>query len=1374
MIARNSYLSVAKVCGDSTMELDLSRHFNWDKLLRQGKYDVVVATAQLILDGFVHAFIRMEDFNLIIFDEAHHASKDDCFSRIMRHHYRSAPPAVRPKIFGMTASPLKSDGDYQTACVELETTLDAKMFTASLGLRREIEMVSPPPDIHIIQYKRLEQEQTGALTRLIRDQCGHLEQVDKTMNRMSFHDTEHGSLVSDLAWIGSVEELRGRTARKLEQAGFGAEHDLLSTEWIVQKLEEGVLEGKGEAKRRKFVKDAIVNSAITQVINSFGSVPDTLIVNASNATPKVLKVIEVLRACGATPELQKTFCCIMFVSRQKTAVALTELLKRVPGLSGWLKPEWLVGHNIDHGEGMDLEAQEATLQRFGKPGSTNLLVATKVAEEGLDVSPCNCVIRFDLFDHHAAYLQSKGRARRKESLFLVLVEEANEQHYQALQNVTQTDAEILAWLTRLPKDQVAISSIDSGTDDMDEDMDAVGDSTETLFSPVTGACIRPVDSVSVLCHYVALLRTDEFGPRKPEFLMMEENGRFRVEARLPANAKIGSVMGPWCKSKRQAGRMASFLACRLLYEANELNENLLPRKIAVVNEHLPSQRKRKGEQGQKHAITRRVARVYQPGIPRAEGLVDALCLHAVLVHTNVIPSCSRPVLVLFPSPLAALPPVQLMMATSTVTVPATNGSVEVRLCKREAKAACLYSYRIMCLLGRQEWTGDQMPYLLLPTVDASTESPLDASIIDWDEVNRANGPFVTPFQEADAVDEAALRDVMVQDEREMFRVRLYQAVSLRHDLDPLASDAERGHHFPSLVRRLEKIGNLQDVEERALLEVCIVPRLGNLLDKHADQAQKAGSSTRFLWSPFVNVLACSASFFRSCTVMPSLMHRYDHVFLVREFNADMLGGFVDETLLIDALTVPSAQQAFNYEKLEFFGDCYLKLIATCWAFAKCDSHREGDLHMQRRDKISNAALLQIGLDFAIAEHAMSETFTVKSWSPPLLDPQSRAHTALLAEKTIADLVEAILGAGLASCADLELARANECAERLTILGKDVRTDLTTFQHMLDMQVKPKKIEGEWHRRVKTERLDRLQVDLDYTFTSPHLALEAVTHSSKMQSDLPSYERLEFLGDAVLDFLVVSFFKDKFPGLNESGWTTLKSNAVSNASLGVLCVQTGLFSILRHDSADMADAIAVFDADMCEAKRQAEAASQGDELEPFWLKLKPPKALADIIESLLGALFVDSGFRLDVSQRFFDRLYKPHFDAHFRPETAVIRTPLDAAQLIQSHKCTAWEVRVEEEAGGADVNVSLVFHGLIIAQHIMPAAKAVRVLECKDELDKHREQAAAGSCLDRGFLKAMFNACLPKNFIRDGPPSVEMENKMKNNRLASLQERCNCR
>jgi ERCC4-related helicase len=127
VIAINSDLSVNYLCGE--LVWDQWNKKMWDNMINED--DVCVMTAQIFLDALRHGFIHLDrvstlsmnnldwlviltrihvQINLMIFDECHHATKSHTFNLIMREFYYRCPEQDRPKVFGMTASPMNSRG----------------------------------------------------------------------------------------------------------------------------------------------------------------------------------------------------------------------------------------------------------------------------------------------------------------------------------------------------------------------------------------------------------------------------------------------------------------------------------------------------------------------------------------------------------------------------------------------------------------------------------------------------------------------------------------------------------------------------------------------------------------------------------------------------------------------------------------------------------------------------------------------------------------------------------------------------------------------------------------------------------------------------------------------------------------------------------------------------------------------------------------------------------------------------------------------------------------------------------------------------------------------------------------------------------------
>ncbi|RAL44251.1 unnamed protein product [Cuscuta campestris] len=152
--------------------------------------------------------------------------------------------------------------------------------------------------------------------------------------------------------------------------------------------------------------------------------------------------------------------------------------------------------------------------------------------------------------------------------------------------------------------------------------------------------------------------------------------------------------------------------------------------------------------------------------------------------------------------------------------------------------------------------------------------------------------------------------------------------------------------------------------------------------------------------------------------------------------------------------------------------------------------------------------------------------------------------------------------------------------------------------------------------------------LQYRFKDKRLLEEALTHPS--YADSPSYQRLEFLGDMALGMVVSNFIFLTYPRLDPGQLSLLRSANISTEKLARVAVDNGLFRHFRHSSSAIDEKVTEF----------VMTVREEDEAQFYGGAIKAPKVLADIVESIAGAVYVDSRFNLENLWLVFRGLLEP--------------------------------------------------------------------------------------------------------------------------------------
>lgn len=140
----------------------------------------------------------------------------------------------------------------------------------------------------------------------------------------------------------------------------------------------------------------------------------------------------------------------------------------------------------------------------------------------------------------------------------------------------------------------------------------------------------------------------------------------------------------------------------------------------------------------------------------------------------------------------------------------------------------------------------------------------------------------------------------------------------------------------------------------------------------------------------------------------------------------------------------------------------------------------------------------------------------------------------------------------------------------------------------------------------SDKTQELGKRLQYVFRDARLLARALTHRS---SGTQNYERLEFLGDSILNFLVADVLYDRFPGLSEGELTRLRATLVRRETLAALARGLGLGDFLELGGGELKSG--GFDRD---------------------------SILADALEAVFGAVYKDGG--VDAIRQVALHLYTP--------------------------------------------------------------------------------------------------------------------------------------
>jgi dsRNA-specific ribonuclease len=386
---------------------------------------------------------------------------------------------------------------------------------------------------------------------------------------------------------------------------------------------------------------------------------------------------------------------------------------------------------------------------------------------------------------------------------------------------------------------------------------------------------------------------------------------------------------------------------------------------------------------------------------------------------------------------------------------------------------------------------------------------------------------------------------------------------------------------------------------------------------------------------------------------PSILHKVEVSLVAETLRNTLLAPVSIESthlpLIVKALTSSAADEDENYQRLEFLGDCLLKFIATVHLMADNLTWPESYLTGKKGKIVSNGFLARATLAAGLDKFVITKRFTGAKWSPRyagdvLRDPPS-SEKKERSSKLIADVVESLIGTSYVIGG---FAKAFSCV--CTLLPLEDWTPIPKANSILYYAVpEDGNIAG----------LTVLQNLIGRRFNKKSLLLDALTHASYQGTNAQSsYERMEFLGDAVLDYIVSRRLYAHRPALSHRKMhamrtamanasflafrmfeTTVVEETFDKATMQPEAHERALWQFLRSGASNLVEARDVARRRHEEARVRIASALDEDAEFPWHLLAltDAPKFLSDIVESVIGAIYIDSHGDVLACEDFVRRL-----------------------------------------------------------------------------------------------------------------------------------------
>ncbi|CAB3402204.1 unnamed protein product [Caenorhabditis bovis] len=592
------------------------------------EHHVIVITAQCLLDLILHAFIKIQISCVMIFDECHHALGSKHPYRLIMSEYKNLKKRENvPRILGLTASLIKektAPSKLEEKLIKLETIMDCSIETAS-DLVALSKFGAKPYEavVYCHDYNPNSYDFSARIFSILENVKNF---VNSTIEFNPDLDLDPRRPIRDSlkTTVAVFQQLGPWAAWKMAQSWIIELSKLMKTQMLPDKASSFL-----NLARTTMITIRQILDPIMKPIRKYEDVLPYI-------PHRVIRLFELLQVYS--PEFQKnrmkmekpdTLCGIVFVDQRCIAFMLHIMIRQIRKWDSqfrFIQQDYVVGasgNNITSTENLSLHKRQGEVLRKFQRSDLNVLIATSVLEEGVDVKQCNVVVKFDRPLDVRSFVQSRGRARRVGAKYVIFVEEKEV-------DACSNDLNDFKMIEKLLLDRSR--NVHNPLDDCEVvDMDAVDSIVEPYVVESTGATVKMSNAIQLVNRYCGKLPSDIFTRLVPHnrIIPVVENGEtmYCAELLLPINSPIKKAikLQDPMKSKKLAQMAVALEACRQLHQKGELDDNLLPKgreSIAKLLEHFddepdeyaPGLHAKVGSSKRKQLYDKKVARVLNESI----------------------------------------------------------------------------------------------------------------------------------------------------------------------------------------------------------------------------------------------------------------------------------------------------------------------------------------------------------------------------------------------------------------------------------------------------------------------------------------------------------------------------------------------------------------------------------------------------------------------------------------------------------------------------------------------------------------------------------------------------------------------------------------